>query len=153
MLSSRHSLLTLLAVLALWGTATAQVPYRGYTPPGGATLPYQLEYFRPQSGVLDQYNQFVAPRENLANQLRGMAQQQNADFRAVEQQLRESDRIRESQAAATGVAGGFMNYSHYYGGLRGGAGGNRASRPPRTISLPSASLPSIGGGIGMGSGS
>jgi hypothetical protein len=152
MLASRSPSLALLAFLTLSVPAAAQVPYRGYTPPGGATLPYQLEFFRPRSGVLDQYNQFVAPRENLANQLRGMAQQQNDEFRAVEQQLRESDRIRESQAAATGVAAGFMNYSHYYGGLRG-AGGNRPARQTRPLTLPAGPSPGLGGGLGLGSGS
>src|SRR5688572_3167181 len=105
---------TLIAALTIAGGvgfttgAQAQIPYRGYTSPAGPALPVQLEYFRPQSGVLDQYNQFVAPREQLAGQLRGIVQQQNADFQAVERQVRETDQIRASRAAATGTAGGFM---------------------------------------------
>ena len=98
-----------------------------YVPPGGRTLPTELEYFRPQQGVLDNYNQFVAPRYQLANQLRTLDQQQRTSFRAVEQRLQQqSDQIREVRAAQTGVAAGFMNYSHYYG--MGGAaarGGRR----------------------------
>ena len=77
-------------------------------------MPIQLEYFRPQQGLLDNYNQFVAPRQALANQLRTMDQRQANDFRAVEKKIRQVDSIRESQAAATGTSAGFMNYSHYY---------------------------------------
>jgi len=138
--------------------ATAQFPTRGYVPPGGSTLPPQLEYFRPQSGFLDQYNQFIAPRENLANQLRAVAGRQNADFQAVQNQIRQSDLVRDSDAAATGTAAGFMNYSHYFGAKGGGAPG-RTITPSRryTTSLPGvgtgAGLPNgIGSGIGPNSG-
>src|SRR3954454_24930242 len=122
----RPTRLTIVAMVAVAAIAQAQSPYRPYSPPGGPTLPYQLDYFRPQSGVLDQYNQFVAPKEQLNTQLGSIMQQQNRDYQSVEKQLRESDRIRESQAAATGTAAGFMNFSHYFGktGATGGA------RPP-----------------------
>jgi hypothetical protein len=139
--------------------AHAQLPYRSYSPPGGATLPPQLEYFRPQSGVLDQYNQFVAPRENLANQLRAITGRQNTDFQAVQNQIRQSDLIRESDAAATGTAAGFQNYSHYFGGRGGGGAPGRGITPTRryTTALPGvgtgAGLPNgIGSGIGPNSG-
>jgi hypothetical protein len=132
---------TFIAAVAVWASASipmpaqAQIPYRGYAPPAGPSLPHQLEYFRPRSGVLDQYNQFVAPREQLAGQLSGIVQQQNRDYQAVERQIRESDKIRESTAAATGTAAGFMNYSHYYR-ARGPAG----ARPARQASPPAAGL-------------
>jgi len=140
--------------------ASAQLPYRSYAPPGGSVLPPQLEYFRPQSGFLDQYNQFVAPRENLNNQLRSISGRQNTDFQAVQNQIKESDLIRESQAAATGSAAGFMNYSHYFGAKGTGApGASRAITPQRryTTSQPGVGtgmgLPNgIGSGIGPGSG-
>src|SRR5690242_6516710 len=106
--------LAIFAIAALAHLAQAQSPFRAYSPPAGPTLPYQLDYFRPQSGVLDQYNQFVAPKEQLATQMGSIVQQQNRDYQSVEKQLRESDRIRESQAAPTGTAAGFMNLSHYY---------------------------------------
>jgi len=148
MKNSRSStrLLAIFAIVALAHLAQAQMPYRAYSPPAGPTLPYQLDYFRPQSGVLDQYNQFVAPKEQLATQIGSMVQQQNRDYQSVEKQLRESDRIRESQAAATGTSAGFMNFSHYFGktGATGGA------RPPRQSrqSSPSTSAGSMGMGFG-----
>jgi predicted deacetylase len=87
-------------------------------------LPAELEYFRPQQGLLDNYNQFVAPRYQLSNQLRTLDQQQRTSFRALEEKMQQSDQIRESRAAVTGTAAGFMNYSHYYG-ARGGGGAAR----------------------------
>jgi len=134
---------TMLAVAAVAEKASAQVPNRTYTPPSGPTLPYQLEYFRPQSGVLDQYNQFVAPREALARQLGGIVGQQHYDFNAIQRQVRESDQIRESKAAATGTSAGFMNFSHYFG-QRGGA---VRGAPRQNRQLPSA-MPNLGLGFG-----
>jgi len=148
----RQSLMTLLAVFALAGMghmAQAQMPYRGYSPPAGATLPYQLDYFRPQSGVLDQYNQFVAPKEQLATQLGSMVQQQNRDYQAVERRLRESDQIRESRAAATGTSAGFMNLSHYYRG-RGATSAAPHAPQVRQGRQYSPSMPSTGMGMGYG---
>lgn len=134
----------ILGLVSLADTASGQI--RPYSPPGGATLPGQLEYFRPQSGFLDQYNQFVAPRENLNNQLRAMNAQQGTDFRAVQNRLNESDLVRESEAAATGTASGFMNYSHYYGNRGGGGGG-----AGRQITAVRRYTPSMGG-VGTGAG-
>ena len=96
-----------------------------YVPPGGPTLPTELEYFRPQQGVLDNYNHFVAPRYALANQLRTLDQQQRTSYRALEQRIQQSEQIRDVQAAATGTAAGFMNYSHYYGSRGAARGGRR----------------------------
>ncbi len=140
-------LLAIFAVAIVAHFAQAQMPYRAYSPPAGPTLPYQLDYFRPQSGVLDQYNQFVGPKEQLATQIGSIVQQQNRDYQSVEKQLRESDRIRESQAAATGTSAGFMNFSHYYGraGMTGGA------RPARQARQNAPSMPSAGMGMGFGS--
>jgi len=145
------SCFVLLALAASTQNAAAQTPYRTYAPPSGPTLPAQLEYFRPQSGVLDNYNQFVAPRENLANQLRSITQQQNRDFQSFQEQFKDSDRIRESAAAATGTAASFMNVSHYFGG-RGGGGSQRTQRPRQPLQLPAA-VPSVSAGVGLGAGS
>jgi hypothetical protein len=144
---------TLLGLGAFSGTAAAQIPYRSYAPPAGPTLPIQLDYFRPQSGVLDQYNQFVAPKENLANQLGTITQRQNTDFHAVDTALRESDRIRESRAAATGTSAGFMNYSHYFGGRGSPASPPRQTQRPTFRPTPLPGMPGINTGIGMGYGS
>jgi hypothetical protein len=142
-----RSLIVIAGVLGLASlTEMASGQIRPYTPPGGATLPGQLEYFRPQSGFLDQYNQFVAPRENLNNQMRAMGAQQNAEFQAVQNRINQSDMVRESEAAATGTASGFMNYSHYYGN-RGGGGGMGGRRPTAARRY----TPSMGG-VGTGAG-
>jgi hypothetical protein len=144
---------TTLFLLVVTTNARGQIPTQGYAPPAGATLPYQLEYFRPQQGLLDQYNQFVAPRANLQNQLANINQRQNTDFRAVENQIKESDRIRESRAAATGTSAGFMNYSHYFGGRStpGAAAARTARRPlPQTGGTYGGGM--MGGGLGLGGG-
>jgi len=118
---------------------------RPYTPPGGQTLPNQLEYFRPQSGFLDQYNQFVAPKENLSYQLRNLSAQQGRDYQAVQNRINQSDLVRESEAAPTGSAAGFMNTSHYFGFKGGGGGAGRTVTPVRRYT------PNVGG-VGTGAG-
>ena len=129
MLRSSMAALAILGLAALAQTAHAQ----RYTPPGGPELPYYLDYFRPQVGVLDQYNQFVAPKAQLSSQLQYMTQQQNADYRAIEKQIQETKQIRRSAAAPTGTSAGFMNYSHYYG-----SSAQPGTRPrPQFNSLPS----------------
>jgi hypothetical protein len=99
--------------------ADAQVRYQA---PAGPTLPSQLNYFRRDVGLLDQYNTFVQPQRQLEAQLRQMTQQQLSDYRATQRQLEQLKEIRPSEAAPTGVGGGFLNYSHYYRLPTGGAG-------------------------------
>jgi hypothetical protein len=152
MARSVTAVITIFGLFAICASAQGQI--RGYRPPGGATLPGQLEYFRPQSGVLDQYNQFVAPRENLSNQMRSLAVQQNADFRAVQSQINQRDMVRESEAAATGTAAGFMNYSHYFGARATSSAGYGRQITPR--GRYATTLPGVGTGgrlpNGIGSG-
>jgi hypothetical protein len=108
------ALLPLLA-LAFGRSAAAQSPR--YVPPGGAVLPSQLNYFRQDVGLLDPYNAFVAPTRRLSNQLQAMTNETRTDFSSTQREL---DMLRSSPAAPTGVAAGFMNYSHYFS-MRGGA--------------------------------
>lgn len=98
-----------LFTLLIAGTASAQVPR--YVPPAGRTLPNELNYFRLDTGVLDQYNGFIAPLRQLDNQLRTMQNQQATDFQSNQKAI---SQVRTSIAAPTGVGAGFMNYSHYY---------------------------------------
>ena len=104
---------TLLATMAVIGlfTNSALAQYPRYVPPAGRTLPNELNYFRQDVGVLDQYNQFIAPLRRLDNQLLTMQNQTQGDFQSAQRQI---SQIRTSQAAPTGVGAGFMNYSHYY---------------------------------------
>jgi hypothetical protein len=120
--SMTRFLLSASAVVLL--TALADRASAQYVPPGGPTLPTELQYFRPTQGVLDNYNQFVAPQYQLQNQLRTLDREQRTSFRALERQIQNSDKLRPTQASATGTSAGFMNYSHYYG-MRGGVGGGR----------------------------
>ena len=99
----------ILGVACLANPASAQQPR--YVPPAGRTLPDELNYFRRDVGVLDQYNGFIVPLRQLDNHLRTMQTQQQTDFQAAQRAI---SQLRASQAAPTGVGSGFMNYSHYY---------------------------------------
>ena len=92
--------------------AFAQKPYRRYAPPAGPTITPYLNYFRQDTGgVGDPYNAFIAPRRQLDSQLSMLAQQQQADERATQQQL---GQLRQAVAAPTGTSASHMNFSHYY---------------------------------------
>jgi hypothetical protein len=117
--------LGIVAALILVSASVASTASAQYVPPAGPTLPVELDYFRPPQGVLDNYNQFVAPKQALASQLRAMDQRQATEFKALDRQIRDIDTIRQSRAAATGTAAGFMNYSHYYGMRAGPAAPRR----------------------------
>jgi hypothetical protein len=118
----------LLLVLVLAGGRTAAAQQR-YVPPGGAVLPNQLNYFRQDVGLLDPYNAFVAPTRRLSNQLQAMTNETRGDFGMTQ---REIDMLRSSPAAPTGVAAGFMNYSHYYAGRGGAAAPGAGTRGQRS---------------------
>ncbi len=109
-MSTRFALIAALCLAScLAQPAVAQYPR--YVPPAGRTLPNELNYFRRDVGVLDQYNSFIVPLRQLDNQLQAMQNQQRTDFQAAERAI---SQVRASQAAPTGVSAGFMNYSHYY---------------------------------------
>jgi hypothetical protein len=105
--------LAVIAVSLVPTTATAQVPMRYYSP-SGPTLPSQLNYFRRDVGLLDQFNTFVAPRQRLDFQFQQALEQQAADYRSTQRQLEQIKEIRPSEAAPTGVGATYMNYMHYY---------------------------------------
>jgi|SRR5688572_1158933 hypothetical protein len=94
-------------------TASAQGPAR-YYPPAGPTLPAQLNYFRRDVGILDQYNAFVQPRQQIDYQFQQLAAQQQSNFRSTQRQLEQLQQIRASEASPTGVGASFQNYMHYY---------------------------------------
>ena len=114
-MSARTAILVALLTVLASSKARGQYPYPRYVPPAGRTLPNELNYFRRDVGVLDQYNGFVAPMRQLDFQLRTMQNQQRADFQTNRQAI---NQIRTSQPAPTGVGATFMNYSHYYPGSR-----------------------------------
>jgi hypothetical protein len=116
-----------LGVVVWTSPGQAQVPR--YVSPAGGPLPSQLNYFRFDglTPLLGNYNGIVAPMQNYDYQLQQMRQEQHLAMRSVE---REFAQIRQSQAAPTGVGATFMNYSHYYGGLRGSGAGSGGRRAP-----------------------
>ena len=126
---AKTTLLLLVAASLLVCCASTQAQIRSYTPPAGRALPNELQYFRNDTGVLDQFNQFVQPTQQLQNDLRFMSQQQQSDMRKVEQQIQQNKQIRPSSAAATGSGARFMNLSHFYGGSAGA--GSRSGRRTR----------------------
>ncbi len=84
-----------------------------YSPRRPTLSPY-LNYFRRDSGLLDNYNAFVAPRQRLQSRL----QTQEAVIYQQQQQLRQVQnsvsRYRQAGAGITGTHSTFMNYSHYF---------------------------------------
>ncbi len=113
-----------ISILASLAEIHAQGPAR-YYPPAGPTLPSQLNYFRRDVGILDQYNAFVQPRQQLDYQFQQLAAQQQANYRSTQRQFEQMQQIRNSEAAPTGVGASFMNYMHYY---QMPAGGGRRVR-------------------------
>ena len=109
----RH-LLAVLAGLVLLLAAESALAQNRYQPPAGHTLPSQLNYFRRDVGLLDQYNTFVQPQRQLEQRLRQMTQQQLDDYRSAQRQIEQIKQIRPTDAAPTGTGAGFLNYSHYY---------------------------------------
>ncbi len=102
-----------LALLCTNNPIWAQFPR--YSPPAGRTMPNALNYFRSDTGLLDPYNTFVAPRRYLAQEIAGIENQQRLNY---QQNQAEIASIRSSQAAPTGTGATFFNYSHYYSNSR-----------------------------------
>ena len=95
-------------------SATAAHGQGAYRSPAGPTLPPQLNYFRRDTGVLDQYNGLVAPivqAQQTTQQLQLGISQQNSQIQNLQGQLQQ---MREAPMAKTGTHSGFMKYSHYY---------------------------------------
>lgn len=57
------------------------------------------------------YESFVVPQQRLQRNLYDPAQNQQADFRKVESDIKQ---VRTSTAAPTGVGASFQNFSRYY---------------------------------------
>lgn len=109
----------LVLLLAAAAPAFGQRPLRRYQPPAGPTITPYLNYNRPDFSTLpSDYQSFIVPQQRLQRNLYDLARSQQADFRKIETQIKQ---VRESSAAATGIRGGFMNYSHFYPGAASGS--------------------------------
>ena len=106
-------LTALLLVFVCASSAHAQRPSR-YQSPSGATISPYLNYFRQDTGVLNQYYHFVRPDLRLRDTIQDLERttvQQRSQIRNLESDFLQ---IREPSARPTGTGSGFMNYSHFY---------------------------------------
>ena len=88
--------------------ASAQSPYQSYQSPYGPTLAPELNYFRRDAGVLNNYQAFVRPQRQLQSTLRSI--QAN-----MAQQQRQIQTMGAASAGpVTGTHATFQNYSHFY---------------------------------------
>ena len=107
----------LMALITL--TAFCQTPIRRYRPPAGPTMTPYLNYYRADLSTLpSNYDSFIVPQQRLQRNLYDLARTQQADFRKVETDIKQT---RTSTAAPTGVGASFLNYSHYYQLPQGGS--------------------------------
>ena len=91
--------------------AAAQRP----VPPPKPTFSPYLDLFRNDPGPLPNYNQFVRPKQELFRTLReqhSQLERQRASLGSLQERVTTME--RQSQAGATGIGAGFMNYSHFY---------------------------------------
>ena len=114
----------MIAALIAAQPALGQVPYfpdlRGPLIRQPTLSPW-FGLYRRDSGPLPNYYQFVRPQQQLQRNLQrssvAIYEQGNA-IRALRQEITRSG--QRGPTIPTGVGGGFMNYSHYYPGLRSG---------------------------------
>lgn len=114
---------TIWSVISLWATwghakngyQNRRQGYNRYQAPSGPTVTPYLDYFRVPNGVLDRYNQYVRPREQLTTTIN----QQNQDLQMLQQRVNTVEKsqraIRESPLGPTGRVPTRMNTSHYFG--------------------------------------
>ena len=95
----------------------AQNKGRRYSSPSRSTLPSQLNYFRNDVGLLDQYNTIVNPANRLESRL-GAIERGSGNKKGLADLSKEVDSLRNAQQALgiapTGTAATFGNLSHYY---------------------------------------
>ncbi len=103
------------AITGLPATASGQ----GYRPPAGPTITPFLDYFNaPISPLMDNYHTYVRPRAELRSNLSRLGTSVNQQNRRLDQLGQDFRQFNPSQAAPTGTGSSFMNYSHYYSGIR-----------------------------------
>mgnify|MGYP003345498518 CR=1 FL=1 len=115
MARSIRNMAVIALVLVSTGTASfAQRPQQArYTSPYGPTLPLQLNYFRQDNGVLDPYNAWVNPTNQLQSRLRGIENRQVYDEKATQSAFKQLS-TKPSAAKPTGTAGGFMRNMNFF---------------------------------------
>ena len=85
-----------------------------YQPPGGSPFSPYLNLFRRDTGLLNQYYNYIVPQRRLESTL----QQQSSAITGLQTQVQGvRGELRQAPTAPngpTGVGAGYMNYSHYY---------------------------------------
>ena len=120
--TAKYILILAIAALMLVATNSAQAQRRagsqkyarGYQPSKPTLSPY-LNYFRLNTGVLPNYQQFVRPQIQLQKTL----QQQQAQIQSGKRSLQQLDkkmreRLTQPTVSPTGHSATFMNFSHYF---------------------------------------
>ena len=110
----RNIPVTIVLVLVLSAQfAYGQRPGSQYVPARPTTSPY-LNLLRRDTGVVPNYHALVRPQQ----QQRAINQQQQQRIQRQDQAIRQLDRgllqVRQAETRATGVRGGYMNYSHFF---------------------------------------
>ncbi|MCH8046809.1 MAG: hypothetical protein IID44_24165 [Planctomycetes bacterium] len=110
------SLVIVAISLLICGPASAQQPRRSYSPyqPSRPTVSPYIDLLRRRTGELSNYHTFVRPKLRTQAALR----QQSNRFGSLQRQFgglqRQFSSLQNTQAAPTGIGGGFMNFSHFY---------------------------------------
>lgn len=107
----RHAakvLLILVVGVCLCSVAAAQPPRTRYRPLYGPVLSPNLNFFRQNTGPLNQYLWYVQPSRNLLNTL----QTQNYDLNLLQGEVRTIG--QQEQIQATGVNSVYMNHTSYF---------------------------------------
>ena len=111
----RQTFLMLASVLGVFVAASsASAQYAPRYRPARPTLSPYLNLFRSDAGLLDNYNTFVRPQQQLRETLRRqdlMSQRQGAALNALGQRVTQQ---QDPALRPTGHQSSFMNYSHYY---------------------------------------
>jgi hypothetical protein len=104
---------TLLAICSWHAVANGQQGLV-YQPPGGSPFSPYLNLFRRDTGLLNQYYNYIVPQRRLESTL----QQQSSAISGLQTQVQgvrgELRQVQTAPIGPTGVGAGYMNYSHYY---------------------------------------
>src|SRR5438067_3804138 len=106
-----------LALLLFWSVPGARAqfnPYRPGSPAGRPPVSPYLNLARPGNSALNYYN-LVRPEFEFRNAYQSLQQQLNRQETALSQ-------VAADALPTTGHTTSFLNYSHFYPGVRGQAG-------------------------------
>jgi hypothetical protein len=136
-------IITLVAFAGLTSVVSAQV----YQPPAGPTITPYLDYYNlPTSPLLSNYQNYVRPRAELRANLNQLGTAVNRQNERLDLLQNDFQQLTPSGAAPTGTGSTFLNYSHYYGGVR-----QESYTPQRRAYRGNVGI-GVGRGLGAGRG-